>query len=73
MLPIFTGFAKSASFVTGAFKGGVQMSSPNNTCGCSGDQTFNKCKVTRNDCSPGFYPSCDPGPYNCGCECKPAS
>lgn len=60
MLEVQTGF------VTGAFP-----SSPDNTCACSGDQTYNKPHVTRNDCSPGYYPVCDSGAYNSGCGCAP--
>jgi hypothetical protein len=42
-----------------------------NTCACSGDQTYNQCSVTRNDCNAGYYPECKGGAYNCGCTCLP--
>ena len=56
--------------ITGALPG-VIFPSTDNTCGCSGDQTYNKCGVTSNNCSPGYYPECNEGPYNCSCTCKP--
>jgi hypothetical protein len=55
-----------------AWPAGVSPSQQPNTCNCSGDSTYNQCGVTRNGCSPGYHPECNPGPYNCGCTCKPA-
>jgi hypothetical protein len=52
---------------------GVRPQQPANTCDCSGDCNYNQCSVTRNGCDPGFYPVCNCGPYNCGCQCTPAN
>lgn len=57
--------------IAGASFGGVIPSDPANTCACSGDQTYNQPHVTRNDCSPGYYPKCDSGSYDSGCGCAP--
>jgi len=42
-----------------------------NSCACKGDQTYNKCYMTDNNCLPGFYPVCDCGSYNSSCTCMP--
>lgn len=73
MIPTFTKPSQHSKQVTGSFKGGIKPSSPTNTCACSGDQTYDKPHVTRNDCSPGYYPDCDAGAYNSGCGCAPQS
>lgn len=71
MTPFLAAPSARRSAVTGALPGVIFPSAPGNTCGCSGDQTYNKCSVSRNDCAPGYYPECNEGPYNCGCSCKP--
>lgn len=42
-----------------------------NSCNCKGDQTYNKCQMSDNNCDPGFYPVCDCGAYNSSCTCTP--
>ena len=73
MLPRFDPPSPRTTRYTGTFIGGIKASAPTNTCGCSGDKTYNQCSVTRNDCQAGFYPQCHAGDYNCGCTCLPVS
>ncbi len=65
---------RRAKAFTGQSWGAIAQVYPavENTCDCSGDCTYNQCKVTRNDCDPGYYPVCGCGSYGCGCQCTPA-
>ncbi|HZW53809.1 MAG TPA: hypothetical protein VFF00_07230 [Candidatus Elarobacter sp.] len=71
MIPTFYPPSGRRATVTPALLGGVRVSTPN-TCACKGDQTYNKCSVSENNCDPGYYPNCDCGNYNSSCTCKPA-